>query len=232
MEITLEKVELIKDRTGVSYKEAKEALEAADGNTVDAIIHIEETINMSNQTKLTEQGTQLMEKVKEVVKKGHVSRIVIKRDDEILLNLPGTIAAAGTVLAPFAAMAGVVAAFGTKCRIEIVKDDGEVIDLNEKAEGAFSDAVAKGSNIAGNVVEKGTAAVGSVRNKAQEAIGKTRRTSRVKDDDFKDTVDEMWEEARNKVRNAKAEAEAASAADSGEDNGGEDGAPSEQASDE
>ena len=29
MEITLEKIELVKDRTGVSYKEAKEALERA-----------------------------------------------------------------------------------------------------------------------------------------------------------------------------------------------------------
>ena len=37
MEITLEKIELVKDRTGVSYKEAKEALEAADGSVVDAI---------------------------------------------------------------------------------------------------------------------------------------------------------------------------------------------------
>ena len=30
MEITLEKIELVKDRTGVSYKEAKEALEKVD----------------------------------------------------------------------------------------------------------------------------------------------------------------------------------------------------------
>ena len=43
MEITLEKIELVKDRTGVSYKEAKEALEAADGSVVDAIIAIEDT---------------------------------------------------------------------------------------------------------------------------------------------------------------------------------------------
>ena len=34
MEITLEKIELVKDRTGVSYKEAKEALEFAGGNVV------------------------------------------------------------------------------------------------------------------------------------------------------------------------------------------------------
>ena len=43
MEITLEKIELVRDRTGVTYKEAKEALEAANGNVVDAIIAIEET---------------------------------------------------------------------------------------------------------------------------------------------------------------------------------------------
>ena len=43
MEITLEKIELVKDRTGVSYKEAKEALEAAEGSVVDAIIAIEDS---------------------------------------------------------------------------------------------------------------------------------------------------------------------------------------------
>ena len=54
MEITLEKIELVKDRTGVSYKEAKEALEAADGSVVDAIIAIEETVNISTGSKAGE----------------------------------------------------------------------------------------------------------------------------------------------------------------------------------
>ena len=56
MEITLEKIELVRDRTGVTYKEAKEALEAANGNVVDAIIAIEETIDCSekNSTKAKE----------------------------------------------------------------------------------------------------------------------------------------------------------------------------------
>ena len=45
MEITLEKIELVKDRTGSTYAEAKAALEAADGSVVDAIIALEETMN-------------------------------------------------------------------------------------------------------------------------------------------------------------------------------------------
>jgi hypothetical protein len=45
MEITLEKIELVKDRTGSTYAEAKAALEAAEGSVVDAIIALEEEMN-------------------------------------------------------------------------------------------------------------------------------------------------------------------------------------------
>ena len=45
MDINLEKIELVKDRTGSTYAEAKEALEKADGSVVDAIIDIEEKMN-------------------------------------------------------------------------------------------------------------------------------------------------------------------------------------------
>ena len=43
MDITLDKIDIIRDRTGVSYKEAREALTQADGNVVDALISIEES---------------------------------------------------------------------------------------------------------------------------------------------------------------------------------------------
>ena len=51
MEITLEKIELVKDRTGVTYAEAKAALEEADGSVVDAIIAIEETVNAGDKKR-------------------------------------------------------------------------------------------------------------------------------------------------------------------------------------
>ena len=51
MEITLEKIELVKDRTGVTYAEAKQALEETDGSVVDAIIAIEEIINTGEKQK-------------------------------------------------------------------------------------------------------------------------------------------------------------------------------------
>ena len=41
MSITLEKVDQVIERTGVSYAEAKEALELSNEDVVDAIIYIE-----------------------------------------------------------------------------------------------------------------------------------------------------------------------------------------------
>ena len=50
MDISLEKIELVRERTGASYAEAKEALEAKDGNVVDAIVEIEEKIVVTNDS--------------------------------------------------------------------------------------------------------------------------------------------------------------------------------------
>lgn len=41
MTITLEQVELLREKANVSYDEAKEAMEAADGDVLDALIYLE-----------------------------------------------------------------------------------------------------------------------------------------------------------------------------------------------
>jgi hypothetical protein len=171
-EITLEKIELVKDRTGVSYKEAKEALEAANGNVVNAIISIEETINMSGRSRLNDRGAKLVEKIKAAVKRGNVTKILVKKDGETVLNLPVNIGILGTVIAPWAALIGVIAAFGTKCDIELLTDDGRVIDIGEKAGDAFDEAVERGADIIEDVRTKGADVIDSVRAKAKRAVSK------------------------------------------------------------
>ena len=122
MEITLEKIELVKDRTGVGYKEAKEALEQTEGNVVDAIILIEENIDEAGRSKVGAHGAAAVDSIKEAIRKGNVSKIVIKKDGDVLLNLPVNIGIIGTVLFPWAALGATIAAFGTKCTIELIKD--------------------------------------------------------------------------------------------------------------
>lgn len=170
MEITLENVELVKDRTGVTYKEAKEALEANDGNVVDAIIAIESAIEAGNKSWVKEDATLVVDKIKSAVKKGNVSKIVISKDDDVLLNLPVNISIIGAVIAPWAAVAGVIAAFGTKCKIALVRDDGEVVDVNGRALDSLEAAKAKSAEVLNKV--KAAEKVSDYTEKAKEYVDK------------------------------------------------------------
>lgn len=134
MEITLEKIELVKDRTGVSYREAKDALEKSEGNVVDAIIYIEDSVNGENFNYNEAESKDIISKLKEIVAKGNATKILIKKDDQIVLNIPVNAGIIGSVVAPWGMIAGLVAAFGLRCRIEVVKDDGKSINITDKAD--------------------------------------------------------------------------------------------------
>ena len=197
MEITLEKIELVKDRTGVWYKEAKDALEKTDGSVVDAIILIEETIDDS--TKETEKkNVQILDTIKEAVRKGNVSKIVIKKDGDIVMNLPVNIGIIGTVLFPWAAIGGCIAALGTKCSIELVKEDGGVVNVSDKASKTFETVKDKGSVIYDEVKDKS----GNLFETAKDKGGDLFEAAKGKSGDLfeaaKDKSGELFEAAKDK----------------------------------
>lgn len=143
MEINLEKIDMVRDRTGVSYKDAKEALEATEGIVVDAIIFIEEKGEVKWTDNITGAGNDVLDKLKEIVKMGNVTKILLKRDGQVIMNIPVTAGAIGAILSPPVAMAGVLTALVTKCKIEIVKTDGEIVDINDMAEDTFNNVKSK-----------------------------------------------------------------------------------------
>lgn len=147
MEITLEKIELVKDRTGVTYAEAKKALEEADGSVVDAIIAIEETVNSGDKKRaFGERGEALFASLKSLVKKGNVAKIQVKKDEDTVLNVPLNAGILGICIAPLASVVAIVAAFGFKCNIEVVKTDGTIIDVSDAVTDKVSQAAEFGSD--------------------------------------------------------------------------------------
>ena len=68
----------------------------------------------------------IVEKVKELVRKGNVSRIVVRRGERELLNIPVN---AGIVAAKWVLLAGVLATVGFGCQVEVIKEDGDVVDV-------------------------------------------------------------------------------------------------------
>ena len=77
----------------------------------------------------------LKQKLKDLVDKGNVSRIQVRRKDDVILNVPVNAGLAGGVLgmiaAPWAVIAGAVATLGLDCAVDVVKEDGEILCLTE-----------------------------------------------------------------------------------------------------
>ena len=68
-------------------------------------------------------GSQILEKVNGLIREGNVRRIIIKQDDKVVIEIPMTIAAIGTVLAPLLAAIGAFAALATNCTIEVERKE-------------------------------------------------------------------------------------------------------------
>ena len=93
-----------------------------------------------------------IEKVKELVRKGNVSRIVVKRKGTEILNIPVNVgvvgAAVGLAAAKWVLLASVLATIGFGCVVEIVKADGAVVNVvdeesSKKVRDFASDTVEK-----------------------------------------------------------------------------------------
>lgn len=168
MEITLEQVDKVKERTGVSYAEAKNALELTNGNVLEAIILIEEKTKEENKSGESSESSndtfnkaetisELKVWLKDLIKKGNISRIKVSKDGNTIVDVPVNAGIAATVIAviiPQILAFVVVAAVVTKVTIEITKADGSVEIVNKYISKAVNDAKDKASDIADIVKEK------------------------------------------------------------------------------
>jgi len=138
MHITLEMVDEIINRTGVTYRDAKEALEACDGDLLKALVYIEDgKLDSAPKQSKKLDGQEIVNKLKALVNEGLVTQITIERQGKVLLDIPVVAGAVTAVIFSFATVAAIIAAVATGCTISIVKKDGEVININEFTQEKF-----------------------------------------------------------------------------------------------
>jgi len=159
-DITLEKIDIIRERVNVSYAEAKEALEASNGDVVDALIYIEEKSNRNNEEIYEEFYTtqgEFKQWLKNLVRKGNVSRIKIKKDDRVLIDIPvnaGLAAGVLTLIYPQLLALGILTAVVTKITVEITRKDGTVEVVNTIIKNAVDDIKEKVNDLKNEVEHK------------------------------------------------------------------------------
>ncbi|KUK36856.1 MAG: hypothetical protein PWP44_545 [Thermacetogenium sp.] len=118
----LEKVDIIRERMDVSYKEAKEALERAGGDVVSALVMLEEE-------KEKQRAGKLVGRLKAVCARSATTRLRLKRGDRTLLEIPASAGVLGLVgmlvsgeLAVLGAV-GTVTALLNGCSLEVAAEE-------------------------------------------------------------------------------------------------------------
>lgn len=148
-EITIEKIDAVIQRVpSATYAQAKKALMDHNGDIIEAIISLESNKSIENNiSKKTKQAKKVVEdmfskdsedfkdikeQAKELLKKSSVIRVIIDRNDKVIINIPLTVGVVGVALLPIYTLVGLSAAVIGKCRIKIQnEDDGNIVDLGE-----------------------------------------------------------------------------------------------------
>ena len=125
----------------------------------------------------------VINQIKELVRKGNVSKIVVRRKGEVLISIPVNVGVVGAVVglaaAKWAVLAAVLGTVGFGCSVEIVKDDGETVNVvTEEDTQKVKDTVV---NIANDVKEAAMNMAGQVKETPEEPA---------EDADFEQVVDD------------------------------------------
>ncbi|OEH86163.1 hypothetical protein BHU72_11525 [Desulfuribacillus stibiiarsenatis] len=104
----LQEVQTISSYTGANMKEAYQAYMRCNKDVIQAIIELEEVETPAIYERVMIHSEELFEFLRNVVAKGNVSRVVIKRDDKVLMSLPVTMGALGVVMFPYMSIAALL----------------------------------------------------------------------------------------------------------------------------
>ena len=129
----------------------------------------------------------------------------------------------GTIVAPGGDVIDMVAAFGFKCTIGVVKDDGTIIDVRDSVTDTMETVVEKGGVVADNIKDKGADIYKDAKEKSADlyenakakASDAIENMKREKDDidfsgcfaDDEDVVEEVKDKVGDKVEDIKEKVE-------------------------
>lgn len=120
----LDKVDIIRERTGLDILDARQLLEDANWDVLEALVmHEQDEKNRPNQWEV--RGQEVLDKVRSLLKEGNITKIRIKSQDRTLMELPVSFGVVGAILAPKLAILGAATCMLTKCTVEVERAEAD-----------------------------------------------------------------------------------------------------------
>lgn len=110
--VEIEKIDLIRSRVDVGYREAREVLEAAGGDVVQALIILEDKKNTFSG-KMHHRGHEFMGQLKGMLHKGQETKVKVKQGDRTVFEFPASLGAVGVLGVLASSQLAILGALGT-----------------------------------------------------------------------------------------------------------------------
>jgi len=135
MTVTLELIEMLRERAHVSYEEAREALEKCNCDVVEALIYLEKQDKIKTpQNESCCKSSGFWATVKKLVKTCNVTKFIISKNGSAIIDLPLTIVILITIIVPPLTLLGLLAALFTGHKIRLEKPGCEDLKINKTLE--------------------------------------------------------------------------------------------------
>ena len=80
------------------------------------------SVTKTSTEEISVASENLIRRVKEILREGNVTRIIIKNeDDKVLFEIPATIGVIGVLIAPWLAALGAIAGIATNAKLTIIR---------------------------------------------------------------------------------------------------------------
>ncbi|MBU3182653.1 DUF4342 domain-containing protein [Clostridium psychrophilum] len=129
MSINLDQIDELRKRANVSYGDAKNALEETGGNIIEALIYLEKQ-NKIKPEENTCCKNNFLKTLKSIIKKANGTKLIIKKNDVVVLNVCVTIAIIISIIAPPLVIALLIFCLITNHKIRIRKKNSEDSEVN------------------------------------------------------------------------------------------------------
>lgn len=131
MTASLELIEMLRERAHVTYEEARAALENCNDDIVEALIYLEKQGKIRASEKETTKKGGFFATLKRLVKASFVTKFIISKEGDTIVNLPLAVVIIVTLLVPPLAILGLLVALFTGCRIRLEKPGCDDLKINK-----------------------------------------------------------------------------------------------------
>lgn len=153
MSTSLNQIDELRERTGVNYTDAKEALESCNGDMLEAIVYLEKN-KKARASRTNCSGSSFSDKISALLKKGSNTRCIMYKQEKVVFNISMNVIALITLITlpflEFIAIGALIALLtGHRFKLESSSSDTEkinkaldkVCDTVDQAKVKFSDSI-------------------------------------------------------------------------------------------